>query len=428
MPSEMQGLLLQSYTLEEFKLYLTKEVAPRMGAWHPAGAVLHNTGRMVWPGFDGHGVQITPAQRIKNISVYWVSRGFHGGPHLMVSPDGMIHTVWPLWMWGTHSPSYNHTHWGIEMVGDFDVEPFPDAMKIAVVGAVKALYAMLGRPITEESFKLHKEDPKTSHKHCPGANCGDKATWLARLTQSTVVQSAPHKNALAPSAFLKTTLKGMEAFRDKAYQLKGIWHIGWGFRDGFRGLHVDANSAMTRTEADKLFDESVAIQADTIQQMVHVPLKQNQLDALQLLAWNIGLSALEGSTVMKRLNMGDYAGAGAAFELWNKARKTPTDPLEVSQPLADRRAKERAIFDGKPATATIVPVNPVTVNNKPLPQIVVKPAASPPATPVSHVPAAMAPNPPPRPDPSQKFDRTDGSAPFWVRLLQWLLDTFAPKP
>lgn len=423
MPSEMQGLLLQSYTLEQFKDYVTKEVAPRMGAWHPEGIVLHNTGRMVWPGFDAKGVQITPAQRIKNISVYWMSRRFHGGPHLMISPDGMIHTVWPLWMWGTHSPSFNHTHQSLEMVGDFDSEPFPDVMQVSVVGTIKALYAMLGNTITAENFKLHKEDPQTSHKHCPGANCGDKATWLARLTTSATPVPALHKEPLAASPFLKSTLKGMEAFRDKAYALKGIWHIGWGFRDGFRGLHIDASSTMTRADADKLFEESVAIQADTIQQMVHVPLTQNQLDALQLLAWNIGLSALEGSTVMRKLNLGDYAGAGAAFALWNKARKSPTDPLEFSQPLADRRAKERAIFDGKPQSITVFPVKPVVAPSNPLPKIIV-PAMPPssPAMPAPHVPAPMAPKTTPSQPTPQK------PAPFWVRVLQWLLDTFAPQP
>ncbi len=420
MPSAMQGLLKQSFTLAQFKDYLAKEVAPRMSAWRPRGVVLHNTGKMVWPGFDARGVKLTPAQRIDNISVTWVANNFPAAPHLMISPDGMIHTVWPLWLKGTHSPSWNDTFWGVEMVGDFDFEPFFDTHRLAVTGALQALYAMLGHQATPDTFHLHKEDPKTTHKRCPGVNCGTKETWLARINETTASTSpvTTHAHKLIPSPFLKTTLKAMEGFREKPYLLKGIWHIGYGFRDGFRGMHINANSTMTLAQADVLFDESVAIQADTIQQMIHVPLRQNQLDALQLLAWNIGLGAMETSTVIRKLNLGDYAGAGAAFELWNKARLTPTSSLEFSKPLADRRVKERAIFDGKPQPVTVVLAKPPVVATHPLPEVAIKPPASPAQT-VPHAPSPMAPKPaltPPATKPSL------AALPWWARFLIWFLN------
>ena len=178
---EMKGLVLKGFTLEEFQVYVKTVVAKKMGVWRPRGFVLHNTGTMEWPGHTPKGVQITPEQRIKNMSVDWVARHFDGGPHLLISPDGMIWAVWPMWLPGTHSPSWNHTHWGMEMVGDFDKEKFPPAMNVAASGAMAAGYAMLGHAPDKDSFHLHKQDPRTTHKRCPGVNCGSYDLWLKRI-------------------------------------------------------------------------------------------------------------------------------------------------------------------------------------------------------------------------------------------------------
>lgn len=407
----MEGLLKQSYTLDQFKEYLKAEVAPKMGAWRPKGVVLHNTGIMVWPGFDVRGVQITPAQRMENMSVDWVSRGFHGGPHLLISPDGMINTLWPLWMYGTHSPSWNKTFWGMEMVGDFDKEPFPNVMREAAVGAMKALYAMIGQEITGDTFHLHKEDPLSTHKRCPGINCGDKALWLARLRSHDslphvatgvgaggALANLPvgtHKHLMVFSEGMKAKLKSMEAFRDKSYLLKDIWHIGWGFRDGFRGLRVDQNTTMTLSEADKLFDESVAIMGDTINQMLTVEVKQCEFDALGLFSWNLGTGALSGSTLLKKLNAGDNVGASDEFMKWVKLRENGV--LVFSQALSDRRNTERAIFLG------LIDLNPV----KPVPVVL---------PPVAHIPAPMAPKPEIKP-PVAVLE----AMPLWGTFVVWLM-------
>jgi N-acetylmuramoyl-L-alanine amidase len=178
---EMKGLVLRGFTPAAFKTYLRVEVAKKMAAWRPRGVVLHNTGKMVWPGFTPAGKQITPEQRLRNMSVDWVARGFRGGPHLVIAPDGMIWTAWPLWLQGTHSPSYNATFWGVELVGAFDSEPFPDAMRKAATEAAAGLYAMLGHEPDGDSFHFHKEDPRTAHRNCPGKNVGGKPAWVSAI-------------------------------------------------------------------------------------------------------------------------------------------------------------------------------------------------------------------------------------------------------
>ena len=417
----MQGLLKQSYTLAQFEDYLKSEVAPKMGAWRPGMIVDHNTGAMVWPGFDHHGKQITPAQRIENMSVDWVARGFSGGPHLVISPDGMINTVWPLWLPGTHSPSWNHQSWGIEHTGDFNTEQMPIAQRDTSLGAKKLLYRMLGLVANNDTYKLHLEDPKTSHKHCPGPNFGTKAWWLAKLNEhvsGAVVDT--HKHLLTFSTGMKTKLKAMEGFREHAYLLKGIWHVGWGFRDGFKGLHVNATTTVSLEAANALFETAAAEMADTIQMLATVSLKQCQLDGLGLFCWNAGTNALSGSTILKKLNEGDAAGAAAAFALWNKWRPTPGAPLEVSAQLTTRRAYEADVFAGRIGFVPLAPSVtlsqppakplPVVVANRPSVAVGAAPWAPKVSTPRVALAAAAV------PEPLQL-------APGWMAsLIRWLED------
>jgi len=378
MPS-MSGLLCKSYTVEQFVTYVKDELSLKMGTWRPTGLVLHNTGKMVFPGFDAHGVQITPAQRITNMSVDWVARHFNGGPHFLVSPayhdvarnvdmPAMIHTVWPGWLPGTHSPSWNSTFWGMEMVGDFDLQPFPDDMKNVAVKSIRALYDMLGHVASDSTFHLHKEDPRTTHKHCPGVNAGNKQSWLDNINDSghdqTVKvwpavgtnpvqvpkppQELPHVS-MGFTPAMEATLKKMEGFRSAAYDLNGIWHVGYGFRDGFKGMKIDGATTMTLAAADALFQTSMNELSDTIlSSILKVKPTQNQLDALGIFAWNVGTGALAGSSIALKLNAGDVQGAAAAFLMWDKWRPAgPGTPLEVSPQLHNRRVQEQGIFLGK---------------------------------------------------------------------------------
>jgi lysozyme family protein len=173
----MQGIIRRGFTPEQFRTYLQTEVAPQMTVWRPCGVVIHNTGAMKWPGV-ANGKTITPEQRLENMSVDWVRRKFNGGPHLVVSPDGMIWAVWPLWKQGTHSPSFNATYWGIEIVGDFNIETPPEKQRAAALSASADMLSMLGRVPNDDTVKFHKEDPRTTHKVCPGKNLGAKAAWI----------------------------------------------------------------------------------------------------------------------------------------------------------------------------------------------------------------------------------------------------------
>lgn len=67
-----------------------------------------------------------------------------------------------------------------------------------------------------------------------------------------------------------------------------------------------------------------------------VPMYQHEFDAAVSLAYNIGGKAFCGSTVARRFNAGDYAGACDAFLMWDKFHGKPL------RGLALRRQRERA--------------------------------------------------------------------------------------
>jgi len=69
-----------------------------------------------------------------------------------------------------------------------------------------------------------------------------------------------------------------------------------------------------------------------------VPLSNAQVGALAAFAYNVGLPALRTSTLLRKLNLGDYKGAADQLERWvhaggNKLRG-----------LAARRAAEKVLF------------------------------------------------------------------------------------
>jgi GH24 family phage-related lysozyme (muramidase) len=55
-----------------------------------------------------------------------------------------------------------------------------------------------------------------------------------------------------------------------------------------------------------------------VRETVKRPLKAHQFDALVSMAFNIGAGGFRGSTVVKRLNAGDFHGAADAMMMWRK--------------------------------------------------------------------------------------------------------------
>jgi lysozyme len=102
---------------------------------------------------------------------------------------------------------------------------------------------------------------------------------------------------------------------------------------------------ITVAQAEALLRDDLAWVEDTIDALVKVPITQNQRDALGSLIFNIGRPNFSKSTVLRKLNAGDYRGAADAFLMWNKQRDRKTGQMNVLRGLTKRREQERAMFN-----------------------------------------------------------------------------------
>ncbi|MFN7997439.1 MAG: peptidoglycan recognition family protein [Bryobacteraceae bacterium] len=157
---QWKGIVGKGFAPDDFAGYVASLT---FGAWRPQFVVLHNTASPTlaqWHSVPG-------AQRIQNLENFYKNvQQWSAGPHLFVADD-LIWVFTPLTVPGVHSPSWNSISWGVEMVGDYESEPFGDAVRNNAIQALSVLHATVGLDPT--NLKLHKEDPRTTHI-CPGRN------------------------------------------------------------------------------------------------------------------------------------------------------------------------------------------------------------------------------------------------------------------
>ncbi|WP_350305569.1 lysozyme [Photorhabdus viridis] len=112
-----------------------------------------------------------------------------------------------------------------------------------------------------------------------------------------------------------------------------VWTIGYGHTHG-----VKPGDAITDEQATQFLLEDLAPVYITIESNVKVPLTQGQFDALCSFIFNCGAGAFVRSTLLKKLNAGDYKGAANEFMRWNQAGGRILPGLDA------RRASERSMF------------------------------------------------------------------------------------
>lgn len=129
-------------------------------------------------------------------------------------------------------------------------------------------------------------------------------------------------------------IKHFEGLRLGAYQCSAdVWTIGYGHTAG-----VKPGDAITTEQADAFLRQDVADSERAVSRFVSVPLTQNQFDALVSFTFNLGSGSLRNSTLLKKLNAGDYSGAAEQLLRWVNAggKKLPG--------LVRRREAEKTLF------------------------------------------------------------------------------------
>lgn len=110
-----------------------------------------------------------------------------------------------------------------------------------------------------------------------------------------------------------------EGLRTQAYQDSvGVWTIGVGHTSAAGPPEVLPGMTITELEAMTLFDVDNDHFEQVVDTTVTVELTDCQFDALVSFVFNIGETAWKNSTMLKKLNAGDYEGAFNEFKNWKK--------------------------------------------------------------------------------------------------------------
>lgn len=140
-------------------------------------------------------------------------------------------------------------------------------------------------------------------------------------------------------------IKHFEACRLTAYQdAVGIWTIGYGMTGVLSdGRKIEAGLVIDQAEADKGLVIRLDRFSEPLDKVLTRDVTQNQFNALLSLCYNIGISALERSTLMHYVQEGQRVPAAEEFLRWDKAR-TEGGAMIVIPGLLVRRKAERELF------------------------------------------------------------------------------------
>ncbi len=131
-----------------------------------------------------------------------------------------------------------------------------------------------------------------------------------------------------------------EGFVSHPYQdTGGVWSIGYGSTRDADENPITANTpSVTEEQARALMARDLGKSAAEIQRDVKVQLSDNEKAALEDFIYNVGQGNFHSSTLLRKLNAQDFAGAAAEFDRWDHAGG------KVLAGLLKRREAEKSLF------------------------------------------------------------------------------------
>jgi lysozyme len=134
----------------------------------------------------------------------------------------------------------------------------------------------------------------------------------------------------------------VEGERLVAYKgTKGIWTIGV----GHTGPEVRQGMTITKQQSRAYLVSDAEVAEKAVLSMVHVPLTDNQRFALVSFVFNLGASRLLTSTLLRKLNTGNYGSVPNELMRWN--HETVNGVVRESVGLTNRRAAEARLWNAK---------------------------------------------------------------------------------
>jgi lysozyme len=202
------------------------------------------------------------------------------------------------------------------------------------------LYALIGLGVfllSNSGSQAGYFDPNAPPAPQPGGGSTNTGTATAPQTSVTMGNMVLSSDGLA---FIQSQEGlSLSAYEDPPGSNK--YSIGYGHQI-VPGDGLDSSSIITEDEALQLLNGDTAKAQSAVNSLVTVPLSQGQFDALVDFAYNEGVGAFAGSTLLATLNSGDYAGASQDFASW--VFEHVGGVKQVSQVLVARRQGEQQLF------------------------------------------------------------------------------------
>jgi len=144
--------------------------------------------------------------------------------------------------------------------------------------------------------------------------------------------------AAAVLALAAVVVAKWEGVRYPPYRdVVGVWTVCY----GHTGPDVVPGRTYSVAECKKLLEIDMAEADSHVRRCIRVPMKPHQEAALVSLVFNVGPRGVCGSTLQRKANGGDWAGACAELDKWKYAGG------RVYRGLVLRRADERAMCEGR---------------------------------------------------------------------------------
>lgn len=135
-------------------------------------------------------------------------------------------------------------------------------------------------------------------------------------------------------------IKQWEGLRLKAYpDVCGKLTIGYGHtNDSGNDPRVHKGLTITKQQADSILRRDLRACEAYVEKMVKVPLTDPQFAALVSFCYNVGSSNLKQSTLLRKLNLGQYEAVPRELLKWNRSGGKIVDGL------TNRRAAETGLW------------------------------------------------------------------------------------
>lgn len=189
-----------------------------------------------------------------------------------------------------------HTHWEVSLNGK----------RIDPMSQLGKSFNLSKNPI-QQGLNAAKQFFTPAQNALPtGAGLSSRTANAVRGRNEEIFAKAGLTNSLVD------LVKQSEDFAATPYPDRTQYSVGFGTKAKSTGERLTVEEANQRLLEELLYKRS------RVQKMVKVPINNNQLDALTSFAFNVGEGALGESTLLKKLNSGDYEGAAKEFLRWNK--------------------------------------------------------------------------------------------------------------